>query len=361
MKASQMSHFSTLHFGINCFEKVPALIQEEYRNSIFFILVDTNTRKYCLDVLIKELNESFSYQIIEIQPGEENKTLKSCEEIWKQLSTAGVNKESVLVSLGGGMIGDLGGFCAATILRGIRHIQIPTSLLAMVDASAGGKTGTNFLGLKNQIGTFTHPVAIYIHPPFLKTLPERDFNSGFAEIVKHALIADLEMWGSISKKQNAKSMDLDQWIQRSIEIKNAFVELDEKDLNERHALNFGHTIGHAIESYSLANHKNKIHHGEAVVLGMIAEVYLSEEILKLPVLELQEIVSFLARKYNYLKMDFDAEDLLKFIVVDKKNINGVPNFSLIPSIGSVHVNQSASTQQIINSISKAKGHFMSLH
>ena len=351
--------FCKVHLGTDCFVHLNDLLNAEYHLSKKFILVDENTHANCLSIFREALSNQIHFEIIEIPSGEQYKNLSSCERIWQSLTNSGVDKDSVLISLGGGMIGDLGGFIAATILRGIDHIQVPTSLLAMVDASTGGKTGINFSGLKNQIGTFSHPKAVYINPEFTSTLSEREFNSGMAEIAKHALIADADMWQSFSGKSEFSSIELFQLIKRSVEIKNSFVLKDEKDTGERHALNFGHTIGHAIESYSLAHHKMPIRHGEAVAIGMMAESYLSGQILGLPTSQLHEILRSLESRFSYLQSDFLPAELMKYIYSDKKNKGTQPNFSLIPAIGSVRINQSASDLQIIESVKSALNHFMS--
>jgi len=346
--------FSEVLFGEESLAHLGKLLFDRHSDSKKFILVDSNTRKFCLPVLVKLLPKNINFTIIEINSGEENKNLKSCEIIWETLTAEGIDKHSVIINLGGGMIGDLGGFSAATILRGVKHIQIPTSLLAMVDASSGGKTGINFAGLKNQVGIFSHPSAICIYPGFLETLPERDFNSGLAEVAKHALIADTALWKVFSGKNQFSANELSHFIKRSIEIKSSYVTLDEKDLKERHALNFGHTIGHAIEAFSLANHKEPIMHGEAVAFGMIAETYLSELVVGLSREQVEEVVNCLAGRYKYLYPDFDSSQLMGFIRLDKKNRNSVPDFTLIPAIGSVLINQQASDENIDQAIRKTK-------
>ncbi|TAH43311.1 MAG: 3-dehydroquinate synthase [Bacteroidetes bacterium] len=358
MGAVLSNTFSEVHIGEGALADLSNLLCEEFSASKKFILVDSNTRKHCLPVLLKFFHESINYELIEIAAGEEHKSLVSCEKIWKALTAGEIDKHSVIISLGGGMIGDLGGFSAATILRGVKHIQVPTSLLAMVDASAGGKTGINLSGLKNQVGTFSHPLAIYIYQPFLNTLPERDFNSGLAEIAKHALIADAELWESFRKKKTFDDEDIRQFVLRSIEIKSGFVAMDEKDLRERHALNFGHTIGHAIEAFSLAKYELAFLHGEAVAVGMIAESYLSEIVSGLPTHEAEEIVNCLASRYHYLNFDFEPTQLMPYIKHDKKNKNSIPDFTLLPSIGSVKINQHTSEENIEIAIRKTRNLFL---
>jgi 3-dehydroquinate synthase len=353
------SFFSEVRFGLDCFDHFKELINSTYVSGKKFILVDENTRKHCLPILIQSLPENIDFEVIEVPSGEENKSLETCQQIWKALLESGVGTNSVLISVGGGMVGDLGGFVASTILRGIDHIQIPTTLLAMVDSSTGGKTGINFSGLKNQIGTFIHPKAVYIYPQFTTTLTPRDFNSGLAEIAKHALIADAGMWNNFSSKVEFSSIDLLSWIKRSVEIKSSFVKRDEKDKAERHALNFGHTIGHALEAYSIEHSKTPLRHGEAVAIGLIAESYLSCSVLGLLHSQLMEIVNCLSKRFKYLSLAFSPEELMKYIYADKKNIGARPNFSMIPEIGSVKINQYADDLIIMDSMKKTFDHFLS--
>ncbi len=339
-----------VHIGKDCFDQLSTLLSGEYKKSRKIFLVDSNTRVHCLPLVLASLPADLDYDVIEVPFGEESKSLSSCEKIWSQLTASNADKKSVLINTGGGMIGDLGGFVASTFLRGIDFVQVPTSLLAMVDASYGGKTGINFGELKNQVGTFSSPTAIYIYPPFLDTLPRREFNSGLAEIIKHALIADAALWAICPENQMLDSLDIIELIKRSIEIKSKYVAIDPKDKNERHALNFGHTIGHAIESYSLIHHKDPYLHGEAIAIGMIAETFLSHQHKGLSVAQTEEIVTTLLGLYNYLSFNIEPEKLMTYIRADKKNKNSVPNFSLLPLIGSVTINQVASEDDILNSL-----------
>ena len=210
------------------------------------ILVDENTKEFCLP-LLSEIKKSV---IIEIKSGEENKNIDSCNLIWEALTKNCFDRNSLLINLGGGVIGDMGGFCASTYKRGIEFIQIPTSLLAMVDASVGGKLGVDFNGLKNQVGLFSNPKSVIINPKFLETLPEDELRSGFAEVVKHALIVDKNLWNHL-KNNPFQDLYWEEIIESSVQIKNKIVMSDPKEKGERKKLNFGHTFGHAIESYYL--------------------------------------------------------------------------------------------------------------
>ena len=350
MATVMSTFFNDIRIGLDCFDHLNLLLNNEYKTSGKFVIVDENTKKYCLPVLLRSLTDVSRLNIIEVPSGEENKNLETCTRVWQSLLNLSVDTDSLIISLGGGAIGDLSGFVAATILRGVDHIQIPTSLLAMVDASVGGKTGINFSGLKNQIGTFTHPRAVYINPNFINTLSNRDINSGLSETLKHALIADSGLWNQFLSNVDMSPIHYEELISRSVEIKNSFVIGDEKDKSSRHALNFGHTIGHSIESFSLVNDKYVIRHGEAIALGMIAESYLSHLILGHPEKDFRKIASYLSDKFKYLELNFLPTDLMSSIYFDKKNKNSEPNFTLIPGIGKVSINHTASEDQILEAI-----------
>ena len=286
------------------------------------ILVDENTKRDCLH----KLPRIESSIIIEIKSGEEYKNITTSNFIWKQLTKHNFDKNALLINLGGGVIGDMGGFCASTYKRGIDFIQIPTTLLSMVDASVGGKLGIDFTGLKNQIGLFSNPKAVLINPEFLQTLPEDQLQSGFAEVVKHALIVDKNLWDYL---QNSSFKDLD-WgdiIKTSLQIKNKIVISDPKEKGERKKLNFGHTFGHAIESYYLEK-GTPILHGEAIFMGIILE----SEISELTQSEKNEIKNYILSNFG-LPYTPKKSYLHKFILNDKKNQEGKINFSLLKGIG----------------------------
>lgn len=294
------------------------------------ILVDENTKKYCLDILLQETKLSANL-IICIDSGESHKTISTCQKIWHELTASNFDRNSLLINLGGGVICDMGGFAASCYKRGIDFIHIPTTLLAMVDASVGGKLGIDFSNLKNQIGLFNHPQSVLIYPSFLQTLEKRQWKSGFAEIIKHALIYDNKYWKTLLNK----SFDTIQWestILKSIQIKNDIVSNDFKESGIRKILNFGHTIGHAIESYFLSQGKD-ILHGEAVACGILQECKLSN----ISHSEKMEIKKYIDSIFPEIKLpDFDA--IMPFIVQDKKNQNGKLLFSLLTKIGKCEYN-----------------------
>lgn len=291
------------------------------------ILVDENTKEYCLP-LLTEIEPTV---IIEIKSGEENKNINTCEYIWKKLTYYKFDRDSLLINLGGGVIGDMGGFAASTYKRGISFIHIPTTLLAMTDASIGGKLGVNFNYLKNQIGLFNNPSSIFINPKFLETLNENELKSGFSEIVKHALIADKDLWSQIQGTPFNK-LDLSEIIKISIKIKNDIVLEDSKEEGKRKILNFGHTFGHAIESYYLKK-GTSILHGEAIFMGIILETNLS----KLSEFDKLNIQSYILNNFK-LPYTPPKKELINFLLNDKKNSNRRINFSLLDGIGKCSIN-----------------------
>ena len=303
--------------------------QNEY--SHIAILVDEFTNKYCLPIIQDLLPSNFTK--ILIKSGEHHKNLATCEQVWDRMTKANMDRHSLLVNLGGGVIGDLGGFCASTYKRGIDFIQIPTTLLAQVDASVGGKLGIDFHGLKNHIGVFQLPKAVLIDPKFIDTLSIQQKKSGFAEIIKHCLIRDEKEWSAI-RQQSFEELDLSKLIAHSVAIKEAVVLEDPKEAGLRKILNFGHTLGHAIETYLLDKGKRKILHGEAIAIGMIVEAFISHQRDLISLQELEEIESYLFENYGRVKLH--PEEISKIIALtaqDKKNKGKEIRFSLLTGIG----------------------------
>ena len=329
------------------------LTQPRYKHSKIFILVDEHNMKHCLPKLIVEVKALKDAEIIEIESGEESKNIEICSQIWRTLSELEADRKSLLVNLGGGVISDIGGFTASTYKRGIDYINIPTTLLAQVDASYGGKTGLNLEHHKNEIGVFSNPKAVFIYPSFLKTLSKKQILSGFAEIIKHALIADKNYWDLIRSETIADIKNWEPIICRSIEIKNKIVLDDPKEKGYRKALNFGHTIGHAIESYFMENAdlSNKqghaIAHGEAIGVGMICEAYLSVQNTSLKLNELDQITKYLFSIYGSLTIDAQADNrLIELMKYDKKNENKTIKFTLLSKIGKAEINKSCEIELI---------------
>ena len=299
------------------------------------ILVDENTKRDCLHKLSNFDNSI----IIEIKSGEEYKNINTCNFIWEQLTKNNFDRNSLLINLGGGVIGDLGGFCASTYKRGIDFVHIPTTLLAMVDASVGGKLGIDFNGFKNQIGIFNNPKSVLINPTFLETLPENQLKSGFAEAVKHALISDVNLWKEL-QNTSFENLDWKNIIKTSVQIKNKIVSADPFEKGERKKLNFGHTFGHAIESFYLEK-ETPILHGEAVFMGMILET----EISNLSKTEKNEITNYILSNFA-LPYTPKKYNLHKFLINDKKNQSGKISFSLLNKIGNCTIDNLFSTDEL---------------
>lgn len=299
--------------------------------SRIIVLVDEKTNKYCFPAIKDSLPTN--YLKIQIKSGEQNKNLQTCEQIWMALTKANVDRHALLINLGGGVIGDMGGFCASTYKRGIDFIQIPTTLLSQVDASVGGKLGIDFYGFKNHIGVFQLPKTVLVDPAFTTTLSEAEKRSGFAEIIKHCLIRDIEQWNLI-KKQEWYENDFAKLIEHSIEIKKKVVEEDPKEKGLRKILNFGHTLGHAIETFLLDKGKRKILHGEAVAIGMIVEAYLAYKRGLIAQQELEDIEIYLFETYGkvYISSN-EIDEIVALTLQDKKNKGKEVLFSLLTGIG----------------------------
>lgn len=294
------------------------------------IVVDDNTKRDCLPIIQKIVT---TQKIIELPSGEENKNIDSCQLIWQDLTDLAFDRNGLLINLGGGVIGDMGGFCAATYKRGIDFMNIPTTLLSMVDASVGGKLGVDFSHLKNQIGLFQNPSVVLIDPIFLDTLPERELRSGYAEIVKHSLIQDANLWKKL-QGIDYKTLDWDSIIEHSIAIKSAVVADDPTEKGLRKILNFGHTIGHAIESFYLQHEGKKLLHGEAIAIGMICEAYLSMDRLRLSEVELIQVQKHLLEVFGKTKMESeDFDSITDLMLQDKKNNAGTIQAVLLKKIG----------------------------
>ncbi|MGB0885157.1 MAG: 3-dehydroquinate synthase [Chitinophagales bacterium] len=312
-----------------------------------FILIDENTNTYCLPILgIKK--DSI---LIEIESGEVNKNLSTCQYIWNKLLQNNADRNALLINLGGGVICDMGGFCASTYKRGIDFINIPTTLLAQVDASIGSKTGIDFANKKNMIGLFSQSKATFIDSIFLNTLPQRELLSGFAEVLKHGLIADKEYFRKAIDSYLKDSIHWNKIIDKSIQIKANIVAQDPLENGLRKILNFGHTIGHALESYSLLKHKKPLLHGEAVILGIIGELFLSKKRNLISQETLSEVVSMLKTIYTFDKIEkFDFEELINFMLNDKKNDNEKIQCILLKEIGLATYGQSFSEKEITDAL-----------
>lgn len=322
---------------------------EAYKAEQIFLMADEGSYKNCMSVL-NGVNKISSEHTIIIKQGDDFKNVEAAVSIWEFLSSHGATRKSVLINLGGGMPCDLGGFCASTFKRGIDFINIPTTVLAQVDASLGGKTGMNLGGLKNEIGVFSLAKTVLICSKFIKTLDKENLLSGFAEMLKHGLIKDassLEKLMSINFDQPDYA-NLQELICESICIKNHFVTEDPKENSIRKALNFGHTFGHAFETFSMRHQEHPILHGKAVAFGMVCELMLSEKKLGLAHNDAKRVYDFINKTYG--KMDFSKEDfaeLTELMTHDKKNDASGINFTLLPHLGEISINNIGTKEEII--------------
>ena len=333
MKTLQ-AHDHTLYFPAEEKAFFSELIAAKNYSSIF-ILVDDNTEEHCLPYFLANYAIDGSYEVISVEAGEENKHIHTCLGIWEALTKLGADRKSLLINLGGGVITDMGGFVAATFKRGIDFINFPTSLLAMVDASIGGKTGVDLGVLKNQVGVIVNPKAVIIDTAFLASLPANEYRSGYAEMLKHGLIQDEEYWKQLADFSSITTETIGSFILHSVGIKQKVVSQDPFENSLRKILNFGHTLGHAIESYFLTN-KNKptLLHGEAIAIGMVLEAFLSFKLLDMPSSELEEIKRVFASIYSRVDVDKnDTEAIIDLLIYDKKNSHGIIKFALLEAIG----------------------------
>ncbi|WP_242087138.1 3-dehydroquinate synthase [Aestuariivivens sediminis] len=303
--------------------------------SKIFILVDENTHTHCLAHFMSKLAADITIEVIEIEAGEIHKTIETCSGVWQSLSELDADRKSLMINVGGGVVTDLGGFVACTFKRGINYINVPTTLLSMVDASVGGKTGVDLGHLKNQIGVISSPDIIIIDTQYLVTLPNNQMKSGLAEMLKHGLISDFNYWNKFNDLSNLKLDDLEGLIYESVLIKKGVVDQDPYEDNLRKTLNFGHTLGHAIESYFLSNSKKPdLLHGEAIAIGMVLASYISVQLTKFPEKDANHIKTILKNFYGHVNISEEEYatimDLLKY---DKKNAHGNINFVLLEAIG----------------------------
>ncbi|MBK0401785.1 3-dehydroquinate synthase [Adhaeribacter sp. BT258] len=335
-----------IFFGAEAFPKLQEFLQNKAFSQVL-VLADENTRRDCYPLVKKFLPE---HQILQITSGEANKTLQTCETIWQFLTEKQFDRWSVVVNLGGGVIGDMGGFCAALYKRGITFVNVPTTLLAMVDASVGGKTGVDFSGFKNQLGIFQQPTSVFIDPVFLETLSGRQLKSGYAEMIKHWLIADAAAFET-QRWNGLLAADWQELIPEAVKIKSRIVQADPLENGLRKVLNFGHTVGHAAESYFLQQPGRELLHGEAIAVGLLCESYLSEQKGLLSNSELSKIETFLASVFEKVKLTpEDIAGILPFLQQDKKNFRGTINCVLLESIGKPVYDQPVTLAEVEKSL-----------
>lgn len=327
-----------IFIGVGLLEKINSLV-DITKYSKAMIVTDRNIPSSLVQNL--QSNLKIANSSIVLDSGEQQKNLDGIQKVWKTLKDSGCDRESLVINLGGGVIGDIGGFAASTFMRGIDFLQIPTTLLAQVDSSIGGKVGINFLGIKNLIGIFQQPIAVIIDVNTLSTLPQREFISGFAEIIKHGLIADENYFKSVTAKkpQDFSQEELIEIIEKSCQIKVLFVSQDEEESGRRKLLNFGHTIGHAVEALTQkTNHP--LLHGEAISIGMIVEGKISNLVGLLSDAEYKQLNQSIIQAGLPTEVSgLEVNAILEKIKSDKKNVKGETKFTLLRSIGKAIINQ----------------------
>ena len=312
-----------------------------------FILTDETTHRLCRP-LLKQWDRLDSATDIVIPPTDVNKNIETTTTVWSALADGGASRHSLMVCLGGGMVTDLGGFAASTFKRGLRFINIPTTLLAMVDAAVGGKTGVNFNALKNEIGVFNEAAIVVIDTDFLRTLDKRNILSGYAEMLKHALLHDEAMWAEHLKMDfnDISYAQLQKLVEQSIEVKRHIVTIDPHEKGLRKALNLGHTVGHALESFAMETGRPVLH-GYAVAWGLVGELYLSAVLQHFPQDKMRQTVRFIREHYeaiNFTCNDYDR--LFELMKHDKKNVGGEINFTLLSDVGEIRLDNHASCELI---------------
>ena len=314
-----------------------------------FVLVDEHTSQYCLPLIqaFPCMKDAIS---ICIGAGDIHKNIETLAHVWKELGDNGATRHSLMVNLGGGMVTDLGGFAASTFKRGLKYINIPTTLLAMVDASVGGKTGINFNGLKNEIGVFSPAQSVLINTEFLKSLDMDNILSGYAEMLKHGLISTTEHWAELLKfdMNDIDYKALQELVAKSVKIKEDIVEQDPYEKGIRKALNLGHTVGHAFESLAMETNRPVLH-GYAVAWGIVCELYFSHLKTGFPKDKLRQTLQFIKNNYGVFVFDCKQYDrLYQFMTHDKKNSAGIINFTLMGEVGDIRINQSATKEEIMD-------------
>ena len=331
-----------------------AIALSESDHDRLFVLVDECTKEKCWNK-IKVFYSLKNAHVITIKPSDSNKTLESMSHVWKELGNNGGTRHSCLVNLGGGMVTDLGGFAASTFKRGINFINIPTTLLSMVDASVGGKTGINFNGLKNEIGTFCNANFVLLCTDFLTTLDSANLLSGYAEMLKHGLISNIDMLAGLLNfdvchiQDKEQRLQLSRMISDSVEVKKNIVEKDPKENGIRKALNLGHTFGHAFESWSLK--RTPVLHGYAVAWGLVCELYLSHVITGFPIDTMRQTVDYIRNHYGIPPVTCDDyHELIDLMRHDKKNRGESINFTLLAEVGDIRLDQHATLDIIKEAI-----------
>jgi 3-dehydroquinate synthase len=351
--------FSDLYTGTSVFSSITDYLQKHFNNSNqIFILVDENTKIHCLPGLQSFVPRLQNVEVIEVKSGDTWKSIDSAVHVWSMLSKKNADRDSVLVNLGGGAISDLGGFVASTYKRGITYMNVPTTLLAMTDAAIGGKTGINLNNMKNQIGIFALPRAVFIYTGFLRTLDKHHLLNGIAEVMKYGLILDEGLWEKMSRMDFQKLVNKpfkdsmwDTLIKKTVKTKSDIAEKDFRDMKERKYLNFGHTFGHAFETFSMNENQDGLSHGHAVALGMICESYLSTLKTGLKQKDLNEIISVITSNFSLFPLSHDSyQKIFDIIKADKKSIQGKIAFTLLKSPGNAMINQHCTREMMEESL-----------
>jgi 3-dehydroquinate synthase len=343
------SVFEQTFFGSLAESPLSQIIRRKFPHSKIVIMVDDNTHDHCLEYLLTTFEELTEAEVMLLPAGEENKVLEVCYQVWEALSEYQVGRKDLVINLGGGVVTDMGGFIASVFKRGLEFIQIPTTLLGMVDAAIGGKTGVDLGPFKNQIGVFQQPLQVIIDPAFLGTLNDQELMNGYAEMLKHALVADKTLWNELDITSIDQLQELD-LIKRSTTIKMTIVHKDPLEQNLRKLLNFGHTLGHAIEGYLLEKDE-AVGHGHAVALGMISESYLSYKKGLLSQSEMNQIVARLLANYPIPEMsDEEIIQLVQLCKNDKKNEENKINCTLLSEIGKGEIDQFVSESEVTEAL-----------
>ena len=340
--------------SVFCNEGAWNSLTEQLKTSNFsktFVLCDENTIHHCLSLFLNRIIVELEPEILVIPVGEQHKNISTCSKLWEELSNRGADRNSLLINLGGGVVTDLGGFVASTFKRGIEFINVPTSLLAMVDASVGGKNGVDLGPIKNQIGVIRNPLLVVIETDFLQTLPSEEITSGMAEMLKHGLISSEEYWQEVLVFDDQSKCSMEDLIWKSVLIKNEVVTEDPLEMGRRKTLNYGHTLGHAIESYCLESETKKtILHGHAVAIGMVLATYISYKSHSFPEETLAQLIKVVKDKFEAIQFnEEDIDSIIQLLIYDKKNRNGKVLFVLLENIGKPVYNCEVSNQLILES------------
>lgn len=346
MESNQISSDPFIVIGRDSLKKLNSILSH-YQNERVIIVCDVNTKQACLPILLEEIPQLNVAPVFELYLGETNKSINELERLCSFLLDEGAGRKSVILNLGGGIVCDLGGFAASIYMRGIDFIQIPTSLLAMVDASVGGKTGVNFGGLKNMLGTFTQPRAVLVFPDFIQTLPTDERISGFAEMVKHALLSGEDEWEEVSNFDIQQTSNWSEIIEKSIRFKYHITHADFQEKGNREQLNFGHTVAHAFEALAFERNEDLLH-GSAVASGILAELILADQLHILTDSNIiTNYVELLKKHFTLFHFnENELDSLLQFMYSDKKNKQGNVTFSLIKKPGQIALNIQADKQSI---------------